>query len=145
MKPLTIGLVAAGRLSRSLVTRLPGLPERLGPVLAPSSRLASRLVNLLRAGHPVERYEELEDVQMLLVAVPDEMTAQVANDLARSVSDWRGKVVVLCESRHDCTALQLLADRGAATASLTPIPGLNDRYLVEGDRRAVREARSLPG
>jgi len=145
MKPLRVGLVGAGCLSRSFVARLPALPERLGPVLAPSYRLASRLVNGLRAGHPVEAHEELQEAHLVLIAVPDSVLAQVVEALAAGVPDWRGKFVLLCESREDCTALAPLVARGAVAASLDPIPGLNQRFVVEGDRKAVREARHLLG
>ncbi len=143
MKPRPIGLVGAGSLSRSFLARLPALHERLGPVLAPSQRLASRLVNVLRAGRAVERYEELEDSSVVLVAVPDSLLPQVVAGLAAGVSDWTGRTVLLCDTREDCLVLQDLAKRGAATASLTPLAGPKPRYIVEGDRRAVREARSL--
>jgi predicted short-subunit dehydrogenase-like oxidoreductase (DUF2520 family) len=145
MKPALIGLVGAGYLSRSFVARLPALPERLGPVLAPTYRLSSRLVNALRAGHPVERYEELEEAHLLLIAVPDGMLGQVVEGLADGVPDWKGKFVLLCESSEDCTMLAPLVARGAAAASVNPIPGLNQRFVVEGDRKAVREARNLLG
>lgn len=143
MKPMHIGLVGAGSLSRSFIARLPALHERLGAVLAPSYRLASRLVNTLRAGRAVERYDQLEDAQLVLVAVPDAMLPQVVEGLASAVPDWSARVVLLCDSRQDCAALRPLAERGAAAASLTSIPGLKERYVVEGDRRAVREAKLL--
>ncbi|MCS7313898.1 MAG: DUF2520 domain-containing protein [Bryobacterales bacterium] len=138
-----IGLVGAGSLSRSFIARMPRLHERLGPVLAPSYRLASRLVNTLRAGRAAESYEELENVQLVLIAVPDGLLPQVLERLASALDRWAGKSVLLCDSREDCVVLKPLAERGAATASLTPVPGLKERYVVEGDRRAVREARLL--
>lgn len=143
MKQRRIGLVGAGSLSRSFIARLPALHERLGPVLAPSYRLASRLVNTLRAGRPVEHYDELEEAQLVLVAVPDANLPQVIADLASGLEDWGERAVLLCDSCEDCVILRELAGRGAATASLTPVPGLKDRYVVEGDRRAIREAKGL--
>lgn len=143
MKRSRIGLVGAGSLSRSFLARLPALHERLGPVVAPSYRLASRLVNALRAGRAVERYDELEEAHLVLVAVPDATLPQIVEGLTYGLEDWSGRVVLLCDSREDCAVLRELAERGAATASLTPVQGLKDRYIVEGDRRAVREARLL--
>lgn len=142
MKAQALGLVGAGPLSRSCLTRLPRLAARLGPVAAPSYRLASRLVNTLRAGYPVERYEELGEARTVLVATPDALLAEVVGALAAAL-EWTGKVVLLCDSRQDCSELAPLARLGAATASLMAVPGLEHRYVVEGARRAVREARQL--
>lgn len=143
MKPGHLGLVGAGALSRSFVTKLPALRGRLGPVLAPCQRLATRLVNTLRAGYAVQRYEELEAAETVLIAVPDKMLAEVIAALAKAGLEWSGKIVLLCDSRMDSSALGALARHGAMTASLSVIPGLALRYVAEGERRAVREARSL--
>jgi len=52
--------------------------------------------------------------------------------------------VVLCSTWLDSAELNELSSRGAAIGSISPIPGFDEtRYLVEGDRLAIREARSL--
>jgi len=143
MNQQMLGLVGAGPLSRSFVTKLPALRSRLGPVLAPCQRLASRLVNALRAGYAIQRYEELGAAETLLIAVPDAVVAEAVSALAKADLELSGKIVLLCDSRLDSSALQPLARRGAMTASLSSIPGLALRYVAEGERRAVREARLL--
>lgn len=142
-KTAPLGLVGAGALSRSFVIELPVLADRLGPVWAPSRRLASRLVNSLRAGYPARKYEDLKEAGTVLVAVPDNLLAEVVSGLADALADCSGRIVLLCDSRLDSAELAPLAERGAATASLMPVPGLAQRYVVEGERRAVREARHL--
>lgn len=143
MKAPSLGLVGAGALGRSFLCRLPALRDRLGPVLATSYRLASRLVNSLDAGYPIEQYQELDTAQIILIAVPDYLLPDVLAGLVAAELDWRQKLVILCESREDCTAMAPLARRGAGTASLGPIPGLSGHFIVEGERRAVREAKRL--
>lgn len=142
-KSRSLALVAAGSLSRSLLNRLPVLARDLGPVLTPCHRLASRVVNVLRAGYPVENYEALQQAHTLLIAVPDELLGEVVSALERSAPEWAGKVVLLCDSLLESLELEPLARRGAATGSVNPIAGLSKRYVVEGDRPAVRAARHL--
>ncbi len=139
----TLGLVGAGLLSRSFLLKLPALARDLGPVISPSYRLASRLVNSMRAGYPVEDYDGLQDARTLIIAVPDELLPTVLAKLVSASLEWAGKVVLLCDSPRESSELDPLAKRGAAVGSLSPIPGLAHRYVVEGDRRAVRAARCL--
>jgi len=81
---------------------------------------------------------------MILVCVPDELLPKVAAELLASEISWRGKAVVLFSTWLDSSQLDELARRGAAIGSISPIPGFDEtRYLVEGDRLAIREATSL--
>jgi len=143
MKGPVLALVAAGPLSRSFITRLAVLPERLGPVLAPSYRLASRLVNSLGAGYAVRHYRQLSKAQLVLIAVPEALLEDTVDRLAGAELNWQGKIAVLCDDRLDCAALDSLSRKGAARASLSTIPGLAGQFLIEGERAAVREVKRL--
>jgi len=66
------GLIGTGNLTDSPLTRFWSLPERLGPVKSSSYRLASRIANMLRAGHPVKDYADFESCILILVCVPEE-------------------------------------------------------------------------
>lgn len=138
-----LALVGAGSLSRSFLTRLPAVAQELGPVITPTLRLSSRVVHLLRAGYPVERYEELEDAATVLILVPEDLLPDTVSALTAAELSWEGRVALLCDSVLASETLGPLAEKGAATGSLSPIPGLSERYVVEGDRRAVRAARRL--
>lgn len=143
MRP-PLGLVGAGQVSRPLLSRIPALSDRLGPVVAPSQRLASRMVNLLRAGHPALKYEALREVRTVLVSVPDRLAPKFVAEMAAAGLDWSGKVVLLCGAALDSAELGPLAARGAATGSFGSSDGLEDLgFIAEGHRAAIRELRAL--
>lgn len=140
-----MGLIASGNLSGSPLSRFWGLSERLGPVKSPTFRVASRIANsILAAGHPVKDYSELDSCRLILVCVRDAQLPKIVSELVASTITWRGKAVVLCSTWLDSSELDDLSARGAAIGSISPIPGFDEtRYLVEGDRLAIRQARSL--
>jgi len=139
-----VGLIGAGSLTDSPLTRFWWLSERLGPVKSASYRVASRIANMLHAGHPVKDYAEFESCVLVLVCVPEETISRVVSEMASAEISWAGKAVVLCSTWLDSGELSQLAVRGASVGSITPIPGFEDeRYLVEGDPLAIRQAKSL--
>ncbi len=140
----SVALVCSGQVSRSFLSRLPGLAEHLGPVKAPSYRLASRTVNSIRAGHPVGAYKELEGCRLILVAAPAGGVPRMAEELAATPLRWAAKAVIVCDERLDSGVLGALAGRGAHTGSLGPVEGFAEqRFVVEGDHLAVRYIRKL--
>ena len=116
----------------------------LGPVKASSYRLASRIANTIRAGHPVKDYGEFDACQVVLLCVPDEALPDVIVELCSAGISWLGKSVVLCSAGLGSGYLRDLSARGACIASLAAVPGFHDLlYLLEGDKRAIRESRRL--
>jgi hypothetical protein len=143
-KAQSVGLIGTGNLTDSPLTRFWFLSERLGPVKSASYRVASRIANMLQAGHPVKDYAEFESCVLILVCVPEETVAQVVAEMLSAEIDWRGKAVVLCSTWLDSGELRELSARGASVGSISPIPGFEDqRYLVEGDPLAIRQSKSL--
>jgi predicted short-subunit dehydrogenase-like oxidoreductase (DUF2520 family) len=139
-----VGLIGTGNLTDSPLTRFWWLSERLGPVKSASYRVASRIANMLQAGHPVKDYAEFETCDLILVCVPEETVSQVVFEMASSGISWEGKAVVLCSTWLDSGELRDLSARGASVGSISPIPGFDDeRYLVEGDPLAIRQSKSL--
>jgi predicted short-subunit dehydrogenase-like oxidoreductase (DUF2520 family) len=143
-KVQSVGLIGTGSLTDSPLTRFWWLSERLGPVKSATYRVASRIANMLQAGHPVKDYAEFESCVLILVCVPEETVPQVVSEMTSSGISWEGKAVVLCSMWLDSGELGELSARGAAVGSIAPIPGFDDeRYLVEGDPLAIRQAKSL--
>jgi predicted short-subunit dehydrogenase-like oxidoreductase (DUF2520 family) len=143
-KAQSVGLIGTGSLTDSPLTRFWWLSERLGPVKSASYRVASRIANMLRAGHPVKDYAEFESCALILISVPEETVPQVISEMLSSGISWRGKAVVLCSTWLGSGDLCELAARGASVGSISEIPGFDDeRYLVEGDPLAIRQSRSL--
>lgn len=127
-----------------MLRRLPRIEERLGPVRSTSYRLASRIANALGAGNAVQDWNEFAKCHMILVSMPDPWLVPAIDEMADAPFRWKSKTVLLCGSKYDSAVLNKLAYLGAATASVTPVPGLEDRLsVVEGTRKAVNEARRL--
>jgi hypothetical protein len=145
-KPPRVALIAAGKIAGSPITRMKFEEPKLGPVKAPSLRLASRIANSLRAGHPVSNYDEFDDCDLILISVPDEMLASVLEELPDSVASWREKIVIACSDHAGCEQLAKLARLGAATGTLAMIPGYEDRWLLlEGEKSLERHVRPIVG
>src|ERR1700733_1407365 len=143
-KAQSVGLIGTGSLTDSPLTRFWWLSERLGPVNSASYRVASRIANMLQAGHPVKDYAEFENCDLILVCVPEVAISPVVSEMVSSKISWPGKAVVLCSTWLDSGELQKLAALGASIGSISPIPGFDDeRYLVEGDPMAIRHSKSL--
>jgi predicted short-subunit dehydrogenase-like oxidoreductase (DUF2520 family) len=146
-KAQSVGLIGTGSLTDTPLTRFWWLQERLGPVKSASYRVASRIANMLQAGHPVKDYAEFESCALTLVCVPEETVPQVVSEMVSAGISWRGKAVVLCSAWLDSGDLGELSALGASVGSISPIPGSqiqgDERYLVEGDPLAIRQAKNL--
>jgi predicted short-subunit dehydrogenase-like oxidoreductase (DUF2520 family) len=140
---MRFGLFGGGAVSVSFIARHPGLAARLGPVAASSYRVASRIVNSIRAGQPVKNCEAFEACSLVLVSVPGAALPRALACLLAGGVDWGSKQVLLCDTALDSSALAGLRQRGAATATLNPVEALPDYYVAEGDRLAVRQAKHL--
>lgn len=142
---MTFAVAGGGRVTGTFIARLPRLASELGPVAAQSYRLASRIVNSIRAGHAAKNYDELNESTLILICAPEPGLARIVSGLAESI-DCRGKAILLCESGADSQALACLQSRGAKVGSIQPIPGFDGkRFVTEGDAKAVREAKRLVG
>src|SRR3984885_12977342 len=143
-KAQSVGLIATGNLTESPLTRFWWLSERLGPVKSASYRVASRIANMLQAGHPVKDYAEFETCDLILVCVHEDTVSQVGSEMVSSGISWEDNSGVLWSPWLDSGELRELSARGASVGSISPIPGFDDeRYLVEGDPMAIRQSKSL--
>jgi predicted short-subunit dehydrogenase-like oxidoreductase (DUF2520 family) len=131
-------LVCAGPISRSSLTRIPDLAEKLGPVKSSSLRVASRASNSLAAGYPVETFEDFAHARLIVVCVPDsELPATLAELRSAGMLSKRHSLV-LCDSEFDSTSLAEFEGIGAATGSLYELTEIGEpRFALEGDQVAV--------
>ena len=140
---MTFAVAGGGRVSASFVARLPRLAAELGPVAAQSYRLASRIVNSIGAGHPVRGYADLNDSTLILICAPASGVPAAVQALGESI-ECRGKTILLCDDGSDSSSLAPLRSKGAAVGSIQEIPGSEgQRFVAEGDRGAIREAKNL--
>ena len=107
-KSTSVGLIASGNLTDSPLSRFRWLSGRLGPVKSQNYRLASRIANILSAGHPVKDYAELDACGLILVCVPDQALPKIVAELISSKIQWRRKSVVLCSTWLDRSHLHEL-------------------------------------
>ena len=144
MKPdEPLGLVGAGGVNRSFLSRMPALLARLGPVKATSFRVARRVANGFKAGYAVPHYAALEPCPAIFVAVPEAGLDRVLADLAAQIP-LRQNVVVLCGCVRDSLSAGPLSAAGARVASLNAIPEARERtFVAEGHPGALRLLRSL--
>ncbi len=138
---MQFGLFGGGAVAASPLARLPHLADRLGPVAALTYRLASRIVNSLRAGYAVKEATRLAACRLVLVRVPDIGLAEAVGRL--EPADWTAKTVLLWESGADSAALDPLRVQGASAACVNLIEGCPNCYVVEGDPAALRQAKLL--
>lgn len=144
-----IAVIGAGRLGTALGRAL----VRSGyPVagIADVSRRAARALGRSLPGARVwaSNAEAAARARAIFLCVPDAEIAPAARELAASVTDWRGRVVVHCSGMLDARVLSPLRRRGALTASAHPIQsfargaGATDPFrgitiTLEGDDRAA--------
>ena len=108
---------------------------------ANNPRLASRIVNTLRAGTAVRDLTGLQHTSVILICAPGTHLASLLPFLEKTELEWRTKRVVLCNCVLYSRQLEHIRDCGGLVSSLRPIAGMPKRLLIEGDREAVKAAR----
>jgi predicted short-subunit dehydrogenase-like oxidoreductase (DUF2520 family) len=144
-----VGVIGAGRAGLSLGLAL----ARAGHVVRVHGRRAKPVPPplTLTTGAPPAWLREMD---VLLLAVPDDAIGEMAAALAAHGRAGAGQVVLHLSGALSKDALQALAASGAALGSLHPLQTLSDPAdaperlkgavaTVEGDRRAVEVASGL--
>src|SRR3954462_15705100 len=98
-------MVCAGAVSRTTAGSHPGILQQLGPVKAASLRVASRVVNAIRAGNPVSTCQELAGVSVILISAPDADLESLILEISSSGLQWKQKTLLLADSQFDSTVL----------------------------------------
>jgi predicted short-subunit dehydrogenase-like oxidoreductase (DUF2520 family) len=150
-----IAIVGTGNLGTALALSLRRAGLRISEIVAregvASRRRARALARRVGAQATSITHPELTGTVVWL-CVPDRAIAAQAATLARSQSDWSGKVALHSSGALDSRQLDTLRERGARTASAHPlmtfVPGVPPvlagvGFAVEGDAQAVRTARTL--
>ena len=141
---MSLALLTAGSITHSPVSRFPEIVKLIGPVKAPTYREASRAVNALKGGLAVRSVADIPAATLFLVCAPRRRVPTLVRDMVDAVADWRGRDVVLCSDSLDSRDLDMLARRGAHTASVLPLDWFDKpHFLVEGDPRAVQRTRKM--
>lgn len=141
-KQQRVALICAGPVSRSALSRLPGLRDELAWVKATTPAAAGRAANTL-GGRAVRDYADLGGAAIVLIRASDDAVAGVVEELQSADLDWQDRTVVLFESGFDSTALAPLSEAGAHAASLNHLDALESLLLLEGTHEARRRVRRL--
>jgi hypothetical protein len=136
MKTLKAGLVSAGGVSKSFIAHLPHLLRTVGPVKSTSLRIARRIANSLRAGHPVEDYQSLRQCALIWIALPEAALDRVLREISTE-SSLAGNRIVVCGTARESARLRNCA------ATLDAIPGDEGTLIAEGDSIALRDLRRI--
>jgi predicted short-subunit dehydrogenase-like oxidoreductase (DUF2520 family) len=150
----SISIVGAGRVGRALGRRLRELGWRIGVVAARTEASARKAVRFIGEGQPQAGVtRRIFGSKTILVSVPDDVIASVADELARmGGEELRGKVVLHTSGALNSGVLQSVRACGAAAASMHPlqtfsgvgVPPLEGKVFgIEGDEIAVRVARKI--
>jgi hypothetical protein len=138
-----VALLAAGSVTGSLLLRNPSVAAVIGPVKSTSLRVASRLVNALRAGHAVDTFEEFEDCRLILAVAPAQhLESLLGNLCAASGLRLATKCLVTAGLRPAGEATRT----AIRSARVREVPGFDGRWFVaDGNREAAVELRRVLG
>ena len=143
-----VGLVCAGSVSQSFLTRMPALLRHLGPIKTSNFRVSRKIVKALRAGYAASHYSALEPCQLILVWLPEAKLDRIVRDMTVRTpirkAPFSTNMVVLCESARDSTAAAALRGTGARVATLNLIPESSERlFVAEGHPAVLRCMRTV--
>ena len=160
----TISVIGAGRVGQTVAKRLHKLGWRIGAVVTRSRTSARAAVRAIGAGTAHAKLTPgALDTDVILLSVPDDVLANVAQKLAKLAGPAfrkksRAKIILHTSGALDHRVLAPLARRGAATGSMHPMQTFSGRsaprldgviFSIEGApaaRRAAQKiARSLGG
>jgi predicted short-subunit dehydrogenase-like oxidoreductase (DUF2520 family) len=119
---MRLNIVGGGRVGRVLgrLWRDAGLLE-VAAVCNRSRASSARSVAFIGAGRALAELSLLEPADLVMVSVPDDAVAAVAEGLARAGPELRGSVVFHVSGVLGIEPLAATAERGARTASMHPL------------------------
>lgn len=142
--PRQLGLIVEGNSTKSAILRYPGLADTIGPIKASALSVAHRVSNFIRAGLPVNSYEDLRNCDLVLLRVPDASVARIVDEICGSALSFSGISFLLCESWLSSDVLAPLKSGGATVATLLAVPAQSSRWFaLEGQYVAVKRAKRL--
>lgn len=151
-KPV-ITIVGAGNLANALAPALVAAGYRIELILSRNRTSSRRRARALarRVGAEQTVFGDPVLTDLLWLCVSDDAIRPCARALSRE-GNWKGKVVLHSSGALSSDELAPLRRKGASVASLHPmmtfVPGVRVRmakvpFAVEGDRRAVNQARRI--
>lgn len=150
----TLAIVGAGRAGRALAAQLRALGWNIGAVITRHAATSRSAVRAIGGGKAFAGLTvQILAADVVLMATPDDALAGVAGELAElGGKEWSGKVVLHVSGARSASVLAPLAALHAHTGSMHPMQTFSAHarpqlrgvfFAVEGDARAIREARGM--
>ncbi len=138
-----MGLIGAGGVGQSFLARMPSLHVQLGPIKGVSYAAARRLEMALRAGRAVPNYAALESCSLIWIHVPENTLDATLRNFAEQTA-MHHTMLVICETRRDSMAFEVLRHRGARIATLNTVDeSWQTPFIAEGHPETIRVVRKV--
>jgi len=105
--------------------------------------VASRVVNALGAGTPVEQVSEMKRANLWVVNVALAEVDAALKELQEIDIDWNRRTLLILSAEAVSESGSWFRDHGAAVATFTPVDAEELRFVAEGDSDAVKVVRAL--
>jgi len=149
-----ISILGAGKVGTALGLVFARAGCEIGAIASRSGRSAEQARATIGAGRVAAGPEDLDPVEILMIAVSDDALPSVAERLALSAAVGPGAIVFHCSGALASTVLEPLRARGASLASVHPVKSFTDPVGdaatfpgtwcgIEGDPQAVEELTEL--
>ncbi|PAP76118.1 hypothetical protein BSZ37_06490 [Rubrivirga marina] len=116
-----MALIGAGAMGRALGLRLAESGYPIQAVISRTRRSAEDLAKLLGAPVASDRLGEVPNVPLVILAVPDDQIADLADTLTGAPRPWQGAVVLHTSGAQPASLLEPLRQEGARTLSFHPL------------------------
>lgn len=159
MRPLTVGVVGAGRLGTAIARALAACGHNVVAVVARQTRHARRAASLIGSrpqALTISQLDALPPVDLLFITTPDDAITETAVRLAsiRRTDGSNRPVALHMSGATSSDALAPLRECGFYIGSMHPLVSVSEPksgaenlrsafYCLEGDRKAVSTARRL--
>jgi predicted short-subunit dehydrogenase-like oxidoreductase (DUF2520 family) len=148
-----VAIVGAGAVGSALARRLVTQGHPVEAILSRSANSAQALAERVGATGSVDFADLPDDVRLVLLCVPDDAIAAVAERLAMVDHPWEETIVGHTSGAHTAETLSPVRDQGAATFSFhplqtfapeTPPEAFEDIFVgIEGTVEAVAAGKAL--
>ena len=158
-KPLTVGVVGAGRLGTAIARALDACGHNVVVVVARQAKHARRAASLIGSRPRAltsDRLDALPPVDLLFITTPDDAIAETAARLAavKRAGGSNRPVALHMSGGTSSDALAPLRECGFHIGSMHPLASISEPksgaenlrsafYCLEGDRKAVSTSRRL--
>ena len=129
-----VAFIGAGAMARALGLRLAEAGYPIQAVVSRSRGPAERLAQTLGAPLASDRLSDIPQVPLVVLAVPDDQIADLADTLTGAPRSWQGAVVLHLSGAQPAALLEPLRQEGARTLSFHPLQAVT----ADADARTLK-------